>query len=194
MHEPRIKFALDLGYATSPTGADHVHNIHDVGYDSEGKGMDNVRSLGILQPLPISDLSSDKVRLTKYHIDWQVFLNSVGQCMFMPFDFVQIRDMVQGITGWNSSVFELLNVGERALAMARVFNYLQGITGKDDVPPWRFSTKFEKGPAEGVEVPADQIARAIDLYFEMRGWDKETGAPTAGRLHELGIGWVADLL
>jgi aldehyde:ferredoxin oxidoreductase len=193
MHEPRIKFALDLGYATSPTGADHVHNIHDVGYDSED-GIENIRSLGILRPLPISDLSTDKVRLTKYHIDWQVFLNSVGQCMFMPYNYEQIRDMVQGITGWNSSIFELLNVGERALAMARVFNYRQGIAGKDDVPPWRFSTKFESGPAEGVEVPEDQIAAAIDMYYDMRGWDKETGAPTAGRLHELGIGWVADLL
>ena len=31
-------------------------------------------------------------------------------------------------------------------------------------------------------------------HYEMRGWDKETGAPTAGKLHELGIGWVAKLL
>ncbi|MBU0705388.1 MAG: hypothetical protein KKC18_16180 [Chloroflexi bacterium] len=28
----------------------------------------------------------------------------------------------------------------------------------------------------------------------MRRWDKETGAPTAGKLYELGIGWVAELL
>ena len=194
MHEPRIKFALGLGYATSPTGADHVHNIHDVSYDSEGKSLDNMRSLGILQPLPIDDLSAKKVRLTKYHIDWQVFLNSVGQCMFMPYDFVQIRDIVQGVTGWNSSLFELMNVGERALAMARVFNYREGITAKDDVALWRFSTRFESGGAKGVMVPAEEIAAAIDLYYQMCGWDKETGAPTAGKLLELGIGWVADLL
>ncbi len=29
MHEPRLKKALGLGYAISPTGADHNHNFHD---------------------------------------------------------------------------------------------------------------------------------------------------------------------
>jgi aldehyde:ferredoxin oxidoreductase len=68
------------------------------------------------------------------------------------------------------------------------------MTAKDDVFPWRFATRFESGGAKGVKVPAEEMEAAIDLYYEMRGWDKETGAPTAGKLHELGIGWVADLL
>ena len=29
MHDPRLKRGLGLGYAVSPTGADHVHNVHD---------------------------------------------------------------------------------------------------------------------------------------------------------------------
>ncbi|MBS1252123.1 MAG: putative oxidoreductase YdhV [Anaerolineales bacterium] len=194
MHEPRIKFALDLGYATSPTGADHMHNIHDTAYEAEGGAIQDMRSLGFLDPLPADDLGPEKVRLAKYHIDWKVLYNCMGLCMFMPYDKGQIRDLVQGVTGWNSSVFELMKVGERALAMARAFNYREGFTAEDDVPPWRFSTPFKSGPAEGVQVPADDIDRALDLYYAMCGWDKETGAPTAGRLYELGVGWVAELL
>jgi len=193
MHEPRIKFALDLGYATSPTGADHMHNIHDGSYASEG-GIEDIRSLGILEPLPIDYLGPEKVRLAKYHIDWQVFWNCMGLCMFMPYSREQMRDIVQGVTGWDSSMFELMKVGERAMAMARVFNYREGFMAKDDVAHWRFSTPFESGPAEGVKVPAEDIAKALEMYYEMRGWDKETGAPTAATLHELGIGWVAELL
>lgn len=193
MHEPRIKFALDLGYATSPTGADHMHNIHDSGYASEGS-IEDIRSLGILEPLPIDYLGPEKVRLAKYHIDWQVFWNCMGLCMFMPYSREQMRDIVRGVTGWNSSLFELMKVGERAMAMARAFNYREGFTAKDDVAHWRFSTPFESGPAEGVKVPTEDIAKALEMYYEMRGWDKETGAPTAAKLHELGIGWVADLL
>ena len=194
MHEPRIKFFLGVGYATSPTGADHCHNIHDTAYESEGKSIQGMRSLGILEPVPANDLSSDKVRLAKHHIDWQVFGNCVGICMFMPYDREQMRDVVQGVTGWNSSVFELMKVGERALAMARAYNYREGFTAEDDVAHWRFSTAFESGPTKGVKVPAEDIATALDLYYEMRGWDKKTGAPTSGKLHELGIGWVAELL
>ncbi|MEE9617754.1 MAG: aldehyde ferredoxin oxidoreductase family protein [Anaerolineae bacterium] len=193
MHEPRIKFAHDLGYATSPTGADHMHNIHDGGYASEG-GIQGVRSLGILEPMPFDYLGPEKVRLAKYHIDWQVFWNCLGLCMFMPYSREQMRDVVQGVTGWNSSIFELMKAGERALALARAFNYREGFTAQDDVAHWRFSTPFESGPKQGTKVPAEDIAQALDLYYEMRGWDKETGAPTTGKLHELGIGWVAELL
>jgi len=31
MHEPRLKRALAIGYAVSPTGADHCHALHDTG-------------------------------------------------------------------------------------------------------------------------------------------------------------------
>jgi len=193
MHEPRAKFALGLGYATSPTGADHMHNIHDTGYVSE-RGIQDVQSLGVLEPMPADYLGPEKVRLARYHIDWQVFFNCLGLCMFMPYSREQMRDIVQGVTGWNSSLFELMKVGERALAMARAFNYREGFTSQDDVAHWRFSTPFESGPKEGVKVPAEDVARALDLYYEMRGWDKETGAPTAAKLYELGVGWAAELL
>ena len=65
---------------------------------------------------------------------------------------------------------------------------------KDDVSHWRFSTPFETVPTDGSQVPTEDIAQAIELHHEMRGWDKETGAPTRGKLYELGVGWVAELL
>ena len=194
MHDPRIKFGLDIGYATSPTGADHTHNIHDSGYAVEGDAIQDMRRLGVLHPIPADDLGPEKVRLAKYHIDWQVLHNCLGMCIFMPYDKEQVRNLVRGITGWNTTVFELIKVGERALAMARAFNYREGFTAKDDVPPWRISTPLGSGPKEGVMVPAEDIQRAIELYYGMNGWDMETGAPTAAKLHELGLHWLADLL
>jgi aldehyde:ferredoxin oxidoreductase len=194
MHEPRVRFAQDLGYATSPTGADHMHNIWDGAYESEGRSMRDIRRLGVLETMPADSLGPDKVRLTKYVIDWKVFWNCVGLCMFMPYGKERIRDLVRGVTGWNSTLFELMKVGERAMAMSRAFNYRQGLTAADDVPHWRFSTPFESGPLKGVAVPADEIARALELYYQVQGWDDETGAPTAGKLYELGLDWLADLL
>jgi len=38
------------------------------------------------------------------------------------------------------------------------------------------------------------LAKALELYYEMNGLDKETGAPVEGKLVELGIGWAAALL
>jgi aldehyde:ferredoxin oxidoreductase len=45
-----------------------------------------------------------------------------------------------------------------------------------------------------VRVPEEDIERAIALYYRMNDWDSRTGAPTAARLHELGLGWLANLL
>jgi aldehyde:ferredoxin oxidoreductase len=193
MHEPRIKFALGLGYATSPTGADHMHNIHDVGYTSEA-GIAGVKPFGILEPLAADDLGPEKVRLAKYEIDWQVFWNCLGLCMFMPYSKIQMRDLVQAVTGWETSLFELAKVGERALTLARVYNYREGMTAEDDVMPWRFAEAFDSGPTEGVNVPASEMAAALDLYYEMRGWDRETGAPTSAKLHELGLSWLTPVV
>ena len=78
MHEPRIKFGLDLGYTTSPTGADHCHNIHDTGYETEAGPIQGMAPLGDFKPLPANDIGPEKVRLTKYHIDWQVLYQLRG--------------------------------------------------------------------------------------------------------------------
>ncbi|MBU0705389.1 MAG: aldehyde ferredoxin oxidoreductase C-terminal domain-containing protein [Chloroflexi bacterium] len=50
-----------------------------------------------------------------------------------------------------------MKVGERALAMARAFNYREGFTAQDDVAHWRFSTPFESGPRKRVKVPAEDV-------------------------------------
>jgi aldehyde:ferredoxin oxidoreductase len=139
-------------------------------------------------------LGPEKVRLAKYHNDWEAFGNCLGLCAFMPYNRERVRDTVQGVTGWNTSIFELIKVGERALAMARAFNARAGFTARDDVAHERFFTPLQSGPFEGTQLPAEDFAEALALYYEMRGWDKESGAPTAAKLHELGLGWVAELL
>jgi aldehyde:ferredoxin oxidoreductase len=49
-----------------------------------------------------------------------------------------------------------------------------------------------EGAAEGVTVSPETMADALNLYYEMRGWDKQTGAPTKAKLYELGLGWLVD--
>jgi aldehyde:ferredoxin oxidoreductase len=50
--------------------------------------------------------------------------------------------------------------------------------------------------AEGPGAPIDPAAveAALPLYYEMMGWDPDTGVPRRAKLYELDIGWVADLL
>jgi len=114
--------------------------------------------------------------------------------MFLPFNHSQIMQLVNGATGWNTSVFELMKVGERALALARVFNAREGYTAKDDIIPERFYEAFNSGPLKDKEIGREVMQQALQTYYEMAGWDPERAIPTAGKLQELDLGWVVDEL
>lgn len=193
MHEPRIKFGLGIGYATSPTGADHCHNIHDTGFAS-AQGIKDANQFGIFDPLPATDLSPEKLRLTRYVIDWRAAGNCLGTCLFLPWNLSQIRDIVNAFTDWNMSDLEIMKAGERALTMARAFNAREGFTKDDDTIPARFHQKFDKAPADGIPIDPEVFRKALDTYYAIRNWDIKTGHPTEGLLIELGLAWVADLL
>lgn len=191
MHDPRIKFGLNIGYAVSPTGADHVHNIHDDGYQTDA-GIAGLRAIGIQEPLPFDDLSPAKVRIVKRWINNRVFYNCIGMCNFMSYDITAQCKIVAGVTGWDFSVFEMDEIGERGMAMARVFNQRAGFTAADDAPPQRFSEPTKGGPNAGKLIDANAMKDALSLYYDMMGWDRQTGAPVAWKLHELGLSWLVD--
>ncbi|MBI2918832.1 MAG: aldehyde ferredoxin oxidoreductase family protein [Chloroflexi bacterium] len=193
MHEPRLKFGLGLGYALSPTGAEHCNNMHDTMFTSEGPGLDEVKPLGILEPVPANDLGPAKVRLYYYYVSWRHLLDSLVFCDFVPLDLDRLTSLVSATTGWDTSLWELLKVGERCHHLARAFNVREGFGPGDDRLPERFFSAFDSGPLAGVAIDPAALGVAKRTFYEMAGWDKN-GVPTAGRLAELNLGWVSPLL
>jgi len=194
MHDPRWQFGLGIGYATSPTGADHMHNFHDSGVASE-LGAARMKSLGVFtEPLERTTLPAVKSVLAATVIRAQVMNNCVGICMFLPYRISHFRQIVNAVTGWDVSDIELLRVGERALALARLYNAREGLTPADDTHHPRFTEPLMQAGEEGDSIPEAQMREAVDLYYELQGWDKETGAPTRAKLHELSLDWAVEVL
>ena len=191
MHEPRWKQGMGMGYAISPTGADHMQSIHDGG---SGEHPGGLLRLGVLEGLPSNDLSSGKVRMFVYQQHWNSFGNCAGLCVFLPYSYNKQAEVIQAITGWDVTTWELMKVGQRGTTMARAFNVREGFTKEDDYLPKRMHQAFTSGPLEGVAVGEDRLNEAMSVYYDMMGWDRETGVPTRGGLQELDVEWVADLL
>ncbi len=189
MHDPRGKVGLGIGYATSPTGADHMHNMHDPEFARVNPTMS---ALGILEPLPALELGPAKVRMFHYLVNWQHFKNCAIWCMFVPYDPNAMSNLVNAATGWNTSAWELMKVGERAVALARLFNAREGLTAADDRLPDRLYTGVSTGPQAGKGVDREAFAEALKTLYEMSGWDSITGAPTTAKLHELDMSWAVD--
>ncbi len=187
MHEPRLKHALGVGYAISPTGADHCHNIHDTAYTTNA---DDLNIFGITEPLPADDLSGAKVRMLYNVSNFKHMQNCAVMCYFVSWSTREFLEITRAVTGWDTSVHELLKIGERAATMARLFNMRCGLNDRDDALGKRFSTPFTSGPIEGTAPDPKALDSARITYYHMMGWD-DLGRPTASRLAELGVEWLS---
>lgn len=88
----------------------------------------------------------------------------------------------------------MLQIGERATNLARVFNQREGFSRKDDVLPQRFYEPLENGALQGESMSLDEFENALTMLYQMKGWDIESGMPTPEKLTALDLEWAADLV
>jgi aldehyde:ferredoxin oxidoreductase len=197
MHDPRGKKGLVLSYSISPTGADHLEAPHDTAFLAENMMLYAANPAGVLEPTTAMDLDQKKIRHFVHTQQVWSFFNSLGVCNFAAspysaFTLPLLVDAVRAITGWNTSLFELMELGERSITMARMFNMREGLTHKDDYLPDRLYEVLEEGTPREKKITREEFATALRLYYESMGWDPETGVPTDGRLSYLGLEWLID--
>lgn len=193
MHDPRLQHGLGLGYALSYTGADHNHNVFDIDY-ANVKEMKDLYAMGIVEDMHPQSLGPEKVRAYAYGVLRPNLNNILGMCNFLPYSDSQIAELLAASTGWNCSLWELMKGAERGLTMARAYNAREGFTAKDDTLPKRMFEAVGSEGSVGKPVDAEALREAVQLYYQMMGWDPQTGRPTRARLEELGIGWINQVL
>ncbi len=198
MHEPRGKKGVGLSYATSNRGACHVQSHHDEAYEKEKAFAPEFGFVPPMMPMPRTYLGPEKVEFTVISQNWMGFLNSGGFCRFTPYpagiSIPTVVGIFRSITGWDITHEEMLTMGDRAWNLARAFNVREGVTRKDDILPDRLSEPLPDGAVRGERISKWELENALYLYYELRGWNKETGIPTKGKLGELGLQFVADEL
>jgi aldehyde:ferredoxin oxidoreductase len=192
MHEPRGKNNIALAFATSPTGADHIEAAHDMPFEEGGWAVPNLYPIGILKGVPARDLSPNKVRWFVENQHIYSLLNTLSMCFFTVgparlFTLKHLVDMIEGVTGWETSLHELMLLGERTTTLARLVNGREGFGRQEDVLPDRFFEPLETGSLTGVKLDREQFEKALDAYYEMMGWDVATGIPREAKLYQLNI-------
>jgi len=196
-HMPQVKRGMGLMYAMTPVGADHVSAEHCPSYQSNAEKF---AKIGLTNPQPPSALNLEKVRYLYITQQSRSCMDTLNLCKFVfgpawqLYDLDQLAQAVHAITGWEVAVNELLQAGERRVNMLRAFNAREGLTREDDFLPKKLGVPLVGGKSDGEFMTVEEIEDAKDMYFEMAGWDIETGNPTRAKLEQLDIGWVADLL
>ena len=135
MHEPRGKVGVALGYATNEAGADHLVGFHDgvfVNPESvsfKGAHEDRDHRAGRRRSTSARRRSATGTPAER----WNSAEKVLGLCFFgpAPRSFIQVDDVVGAVraaTGWDVTVDELLEIGERAVNLARLFNVREGFS------------------------------------------------------------------
>jgi aldehyde:ferredoxin oxidoreductase len=195
MHEPRGKGSLALAYALSSTGANHTEGPHDYLFQEGALGTPDLAELGLMEPTPAVDLGPEKARQFAYmQLTWNVF-NTLGLCIFTAgpgklLKMNQVAEAIRAATGWDTYLWEIMKLGERTITIKRAVSVREGVSRKDDRLPDRFFEPLEGGLLEGKALDRNEFEIALDIYYDMMGWSRETGVPSAGKLVELGLGWV----
>ena len=183
--------AHGLNYATAYTGADH------------NRGYAFQEIFGIPVPEAVDRFAIEgKGRLTKWNQDVRTATcDCPTMCAFLldmalPGNATQNTSaMLAGLTGMDLSSEQVQQVGERVNNLARAFNVREGFTRKDDTLPQRLMTEpLLEGASKGQVTSRQDMDAMLNEYYQARGWNQETGAPTRGKLEELGLGYVADEL
>jgi aldehyde:ferredoxin oxidoreductase len=100
-----------------------------------------------------------------------------------------ITEALVAATGWDLTPEEGKTIGLRAVNLMRAFNLRTGMGKEHDRPSARYGSTPVDGPAAGVSI-LPHWEDMLTNYYELMGWDVETGIPLPETLESLGIGYV----
>ena len=172
-----------LGYVTANRGGDHITAY------VQGPTFLDIPFL-IVEESTIEDPVKEnplEAKVVKDLEDALTVFDAVGACKFMGMALMaeDVVPIIAHATGWDFDVAEFRRSGERIFNLARAFNIREGCGRHLDTLPKRLLEEpLQEGPAKGLVVDLDPL---LDAYYDYRGWDRETGWPTAEKLKELGL-------
>ncbi len=124
----------------------------------------------------------------------------VGICNYMgtyfgvralePADYAELTRAALGI---DISEEDFMRLGQAAYNLEKAFNTIHpGFTRQDDYPPKRYVEEpVDRGPFAGFKCDADKWDEMLDRFYELNGWDIESGLQRRAGLHQLGLDDVA---
>ena len=139
-----------------------------------------------------------KAKLTYYTDGETVASNIMGFCkwhgaqMFGPHLTDKAAAIYAAGMGIEFTQEQLLDAASRVRCLEKAFEIMEGATRADDTISKRFFEPIKDGPFKGAYIDPVKLEEMKSEYYELRGWDPETGVPTRKTLEQLGLGSVAD--
>jgi aldehyde:ferredoxin oxidoreductase len=178
-HDPRAFIAQGLIYATASRGADHMAgDCYEV-----GRGR-IIPELG-MDLIDRHEVSLEQAAQAARVMDFRSFTNSAILCHFEDPQADNLIGLLHAVTGIDVDYAWIARMGERITNLKRVLNNRLGATRADDTLPKLVQQALTDSNTQGATPALDEL---LPLYYEVRGWDWETGRPCPEKLLALDLG------
>ncbi|MGQ9825724.1 MAG: aldehyde ferredoxin oxidoreductase family protein, partial [Desulfotomaculales bacterium] len=192
--DPRgLGFAFGIGFCTGRRGGDHLQGLPCL--ELTGRFYPGLveKILGTAEAE--ERLSTvKKPEMEKYQEELKAVGDCLTQCTFAhSWSFaVLLEDMAELLstcTGIDYTPDDLLRIGGRIVHLERA-HWNRVMVGRlEDTCPRRFTEEpMPDGPNQGTVFPYDEL---IPRYYDVRGWDRDTGFPKEEVLVAYGLEQVA---
>jgi aldehyde:ferredoxin oxidoreductase len=191
--DTRMAKGYALAFAVNPRGPDHLMTepIAETGYSEEARKLIG-RITGDEKHADAS-LLEKRAEIIRWHEDCYAATDALGYCAFnstaayviTPENMAQLLSLALGEPIREE---ELMLAGRRIVTLERCFNVREGARRKDDVLPYRMMNEpVPGGPHAGMVTNKETLDRLLGEYYQMHGWDVETGIPNPETLEALGL-------
>jgi len=181
----RIPKGWALGVSTSPVAGRHLRGTSIGG---ERFGPKN------------ASFSAHTYEDQPKYVVWQSLTKEIedilGICIYVgtwsgayalePSDYVDLANSAMGI---DLTEDEFFTIARRSYNLEKAFNALNtNFDRKDDYPPRRFMEEpVRSGPYKGYRCEKENWDKMLDEFYDLHGWDRETGLQTRTSLMKLGM-------
>jgi aldehyde:ferredoxin oxidoreductase len=211
--ETRTAFGYALAFAVNPRGPDHLHTevLAEFGTRPGGRALVTEITGSERYAFPLT--LERRADIVRWHEDCYAATDALGLCAFATTARYGVTPslmarMLSAATGVDFSEDNLMWTGRRIMNLEKAFNVRQGASRKDDKLPYRLMNEVLISTAakteERLETVGDHpepvkeqinsrayLDQMLDEYYELHGWDKETGLPRYVSLEKLGLGDIA---
>ncbi len=191
-----LKLAVYTEKGNTPRSHDHRGNWYEL-FDTCVSDTGTLEAGWSLQPAELAELGLSPLRDP---FSWkdiatrgaklkgvQLFQDSMVTCKFCTLSSMRtLAELVKAATGWQFTMEEAIEIGERIANLLRVFNIRHGISGDLDAPSLRYGSTPLDGLAAGKSIMPfwEQMLRR---HHKLLGWDETTGKPLPDTLKRLDL-------
>jgi len=180
-HSARGLKGMSIGYATGTRGGSHHDTRPTLQYDGHH-----------------DETTEGTPEFAARSQHFTALGDSLTQCRFVseggwgPRINERYAEAITLATGWDLSVDDVEEIGERVYNLERLINAARGVANRetDTLPHRVMHEPVPDGPSEGMYCPPEELDAMLDSYYEFRGWN-DNGHPTTEVVERLGIEDVA---